>query len=226
MIRHARAASAAFLLLLVPAALHAQERQSERAFTLNERVPAGQWLRVRNVIGEVRVTPSTSDRVEIVATKSWRRGNPKMVRIESTKSSDGSILVCAYWQENATCDENGYRSHGDSHDRNNDVAVDFDVRVPRGVNVGAFSVNGQVSVEGATAQVQAATVNGNVVAEFRADIAANVELRTENGRFQTDWPVTVTGRLDPRHLRATLGKGGRRLRLATVNGNVELRKSQ
>jgi hypothetical protein len=265
MIRHARAASAAFLLLLVPAALHAQERQSERAFTLNERVPAGQWLRVRNVIGEVRVSPSSSDRVEIVATKSWRRGDPKMVRIETTKSSDGSILVCAFWQENATCDEHGYDSHGDSHSRNNDVAVDFDVRVPRGVNVGAFSVNGQVSVEGATAQVEAGTVNGNVdatssggpveantvngnvharmgrlggsddlafntvngnvVAEFGEDIDANIELSTVNGRFQTDWPVTVTGRLDPRHLRATLGKGGRRLRLATVNGNVELRKA-
>jgi hypothetical protein len=63
MIRPARAASAALLLLLAPVALHAQERRSERAFTLDERVPAGQWLRVRNVIGEVRVSPSSSDRV-------------------------------------------------------------------------------------------------------------------------------------------------------------------
>jgi hypothetical protein len=219
---------------------------------------------VRNVNGELRVRPSTSDRVEITATKTWRRGDPKDVRIQTYKSGDGSILVCAFWQENATCDEHGYDSHGDSHSRNNDVAVDFDVRVPRGVNVGAFSVNGQVSVEGATAQVEAGTVNGNVdatssggpveantvngnvharmgrlggsddlafntvngnvVAEFGEDIDANIELSTVNGRFQTDWPVTVTGRLDPRHLRATLGKGGPMIKLSTVNGNVELRK--
>ena len=44
------AALAALVLALAPAALGAQGRQSERAFTLNERIPAGQWLRVRNVI--------------------------------------------------------------------------------------------------------------------------------------------------------------------------------
>ena len=261
-----RAALAALVLVLAPAVLGAQSRQSERAFTLNERVPAGQWIRVRNVSGEVRVRAGSGDRVEIVGTKSWRRGDPGTVRIESRKSSDGSILVCAFWTENATCDENGYRSRGEGRNRgrDNDVSVDFEVRVPRGVNVGAWSVNGEVNVEGATAEVEAgsvngnvdatssggpvqsrsvngnvharmarlggsedldfSTVNGNVIAEFESDIDAQIELSTVNGRFQTDWPVTITGRVDPRHLRATIGKGGRRIRLATVNGNVELRK--
>jgi DUF4097 and DUF4098 domain-containing protein YvlB len=68
------------------------------------------------------------------------------------------------------------------------------------------------------------TVNGSVVAEFTGDVDADIDLSTVNGRFQTDWPVTLTGRIDPKHLRATLGKGGRRIRLSTVNGNVELRK--
>ena len=258
-------AAAALVLALVPAVLGAQDRQSERAFTLNERVPSGQWLRVRNVSGEVRVRPSTSDRVEIVGTKSWRRGDPKLVRIETKKSPDGSILVCAFWTENATCDENGYRSRNEGRwNRDNDVAVDFEVRLPKGVNVGAWSVNGEVSVEGATGEVSAgsvngsvdatssggpvqassvngtvharmgrvggtedlnfSSVNGNVIAEFGEDIDAQVELSTVNGRFQTDWPVTISGRVDPRRLRATIGKGGRRIRMSTVNGNVELRK--
>ena len=255
-------------LLMAPAALAAQDRQTEaNAFTLNERVPSGQWIRVRNVNGELRVRPSTSDRVEITATKTWRRGNPKDVRIQTYKSGDGSILVCAFWTENATCDENGYQSHSDGWrrgDRNNDVAVNFEIRVPKGVKVGAHSVNGGVSVDGATSEVRAttvnggvdavstggpvqastvngsvratmgrldgdqdltfSTVNGSVVAEFSGDIDADIDLSTVNGRFQTDWPVTITGRIDPRHLRATLGKGGRRIKLSTVNGNVELRK--
>jgi DUF4097 and DUF4098 domain-containing protein YvlB len=136
--------------------------------------------------------------------------------------------------------------------------------VPRGVRVGAWSVNGGVSVDGATSEVRAGSVNGgvdavstggpvmastvngsvraimgrlegsedlefrsvngSVVAEFTGDVDADIELSTVNGRFSTDWPVTMTGRIDPRHLRATLGKGGRRIRLTTVNGNVELRK--
>jgi DUF4097 and DUF4098 domain-containing protein YvlB len=68
------------------------------------------------------------------------------------------------------------------------------------------------------------TVNGSVIAEFTGDVDADIDLSTVNGRFQTDWPVTISGRIDPRRLRATLGKGGRRIRMSTVNGNVELRK--
>jgi hypothetical protein len=265
MSRRSRAALAAMMLAAIPAALSAQDRQSEKAWTLNEQIPAGKWLRVRNVNGAVNVRPSTTDHVEIVATKSWRRGDPKNVRIESRKAPDGSILVCAFWTENATCTENGYRSNDEGrNNRDNDVSVEFEVRLPKGVNLGAWSVNGGVSVDGATGEVQAgsvngsvdatsaggpvqassvngsvharmgkvpgdgdldfSTVNGSVIAEFGEDIDANIELSTVNGRFQTDWPVTITGRVDPRHLRATLGKGGRRVRLSTVNGNVELRK--
>lgn len=255
-------------MVLAPAALSAQDRQTDRnAFTLSERVPPGQWIRVRNVSGDLRVRSSSSDKVEITATKTWRRGDPKDVRIEMKRSADGSILVCAFWTENATCSETGYESHNEGWrrgNRNNDVAVDFDIRVPRGVKVGVFGVNGGVSVDGVTSEVRAVTVNGSVdavstggpvqantvngsvhatmgrlegnedldyrtvngsiVAEFTGDVDADIELSTVNGRFQTDWPVTVTGRIDPRRLRATLGKGGRRIRMSTVNGNVELRK--
>jgi hypothetical protein len=253
--------------LLAPAALAAQDRQSDRTWTLSERVPTGQWIRVRNLNGDLRVRASSSDKVEITATKSWRRGDPKDVRIETKRSSDGSILVCAFWTEDATCSETGYssNSHNDGwRRRDNDVAVDFDIRVPKGVKVGVFGVNGGVSVEGASSEVRAGTVNGSVdavsmggpvqantvngsvhatmgrfdgdqdlnystvngtvIAEFAGDVDADIDLSTVNGRFQTDWPVTISGRIDPRRLKATLGKGGRRIRMSTVNGNVELRK--
>ena len=255
---------------LAPATVSAQSRQTQRdAFALNDRVPQGQWIRVRNLNGEIRVRASTSDKVEISATKTWRRGDPKDVRIQSRTSSDGSILVCALWTDDTVCTENSYSAHGDNdrhwrdNDRN-DVAVEFEIRVPKGVKVGVWTVNGGVSVDGVSSEVRAgtvnggvdavstggpvqastvngsvhatmgrldgtedlsfSTVNGTVVAEFAGDIDADIDLSTVNGRFQTDWPVTITGRIDPRHLRATLGKGGRRIRMSTVNGNVELRK--
>ncbi len=259
--------------LVVPASapLVAQSRQTQRdAFTLSERVPSGSWIRVRNVNGEIRVRASTSDKVEVSATKTWRRGDPADVRIESKTASDGSILVCAIWTENTVCTEDRYSSNDEinrrrSYDRDrNDVAVEFEIRVPKGVKVGMWSVNGGVTVDGVTNEVRAgtvngtveasstggpvqastvngsvratmgrwegdqdltfSTVNGSVVAEFSGDIDAEIDLSTVNGRFQTDWPVTISGRIDPRRLRATLGKGGRRIRLSTVNGNVELRK--
>jgi DUF4097 and DUF4098 domain-containing protein YvlB len=112
--------------------------------------------------------------------------------------------------------------------------------------VEATSVNGEVSASSSGGPVNASTtngrvtarmgrfdsredltfstVNGSVVAEFTGDLDADVELSTVNGRFQSDYPITVSGRLDPKRLRARIGKGGRRIRLTTVNGNVELRR--
>src|SRR5665811_1094057 len=98
----------------------------------------------------------------------------------------------------------------------------------RGGPVQASTVNGSVHATmgrlDGNEDLDFSTVNGSVIAEVAGAIDANIELSTVNGRVQTDWPVTITGRSDPRHLRATLGKGGRRIRLSTVNGNVELRK--
>jgi len=125
--------------------------------------------------------------------------------------------------------------------------VNGEVRV-EGVNseVDAGSVNGSVFVSTAGGPVNANTVNGTVraslgkfefrhdlrfssvngtvIAEFSDDLNADVDLSTVNGRFLTDFPVTISGRIDPRRLRASIGKGGPRIRLSTVNGNVELRK--
>jgi hypothetical protein len=128
-----------------------------------------------------------------------------------------------------------------AHSVNGEVSVD-------GVDseVDAGTVNGGVLVRSGSGPVNANTVNGSVrammgrfnldtdlsfssvngtvIAEFAEDLNADVELSTVNGRFLTDFPVTISGRIDPRRLRATLGKGGPRVRLTTVNGNVELRK--
>ena len=100
--------------------------------------------------------------------------------------------------------------------------------VSTGGPVQASTVNGSVHATmgrfDGNEDLNFSTVNGSIVAEFTGDIDANIDLSTVNGRFQTDWPVTITGRIDPRHLKATLGKGGRRIRMSTVNGSVELRK--
>ena len=47
--------------------------------------------------------------------------------------------------------------------RNNDVSVDFVVRVPAGVRFDGRTVNGGVQAESLTADASARTVNGNVI---------------------------------------------------------------
>jgi len=250
----------------VPGAADAQGKTERDAFTWSGRIPDGRWINVRNLNGTVEVQPGTSDKVEVTATRHTRRGDADYVRFEVKKygPSDQDVLICALWGENADCDEDSYRSRNERRGRENEIWVEFHVRVPKGVKVGAHSVNGEVRVEGVAAEVDAesvngsvvvstmggpvnartvnggvrasmgrfdlrsdlsfSSVNGSVVAEFANEINAEVDLSTVNGRFLTDFPVTISGRIDPRRLRATLGKGGPRIRLSTVNGNVELRK--
>lgn len=248
---------------------HAQQQRTERAaFTWEGRIRDGRWIMVRNMNGPIEVTRGTGDRVEVIAARRTRRGDPDHVRFEVKKfgTNEEDVLICALWGDNSSCDERSYRSRNDNRGRRNpnEVSVEFQVRVPKGVKVAAFSTNGEVSVDGVDSEVDAATVNGgvlvrstggpvsantvngsvratmgrfpvttdmsfssvngSVIAEFAEDLNANVELSTVNGRFLTDFAVTISGRIDPRRLRATLGKGGPRIRLSTTNGNVELRK--
>ena len=245
--------------------LAAQERADDREFRWSQAMPAGSWLRVRNLNGEIRVEPASGNTAEVVGVKHGR-GDPASVRIELTKSGD-DVLVCALWSEDATCDEDGYRDRGNRGRRDREqVAVEFTVRLPRGVHILAASVNGEVAIRGATAEVvarsvngrveavssggpvHASTVNGSVVArmatvpsgedleystvngsvtlELPADFSARVEMRTVNGSLRSDFPLQLQGRVNPRRIDATIGDGGnRRLKISTVNGSVELRKS-
>ena len=251
---------------LAARSLDAQARTEREAFTWAGKIPEGRWINVRNLNGTIEVEAGTSDKVEVTATRHTRRGDPDFVRFEVKKYgvNEQDVLVCALWGENSSCSDLSYRSRSERGSRENEVSVQFRVRVPRGVKVAAHSVNGEVSVEGATAEVDAETTNGSilvattggpvnarttngsvraamgkfdlksdlvfettngsVIAEFAQDIDAEVDLSTVNGRFLTDFPVTISGRIDPRRLRATLGKGGPRIRMSTTNGNVELRK--
>lgn len=267
---HDRTISLALAVLamstLAPRTSHAQARTERDAFTWSGKIPEGRWITVRNLNGTVEVRPGTGDKVEVTATRHTRRGDADYVRFEVKKygPNDSDVLICALWGENSDCNEDGYRSRNDRHGRENEVWVEFHVRVPKGVKVGAHSVNGEVRVDDVASEVDAesvngsvmvstvggpvnartvngsvrasmgqfdlrsdlqfSSVNGTVVAEFANDINADIDLSTVNGRFLTDYPVTISGRIDPRRLRATLGKGGPRIRLSTVNGNVELRK--
>jgi len=267
-----RLVSTALLLAGVFAAapLTAQPSQTDNSFTWSGKIPAGRWIRVRSLNGPITVSPSNGDNVEVTATKRWRRGDPAVVRFETKKfgPDDESVVICALWGEQSSCDEHGYDTRGSRRDRGrrtNDVRVEFHVLVPKGVRVGVSTVNGSVNVDGATADVDArtvngdvevstsggraqassvngsvharlgrldsdgpmefTTVNGNVVLELPADAGADLEMETVMGSLNTDFEMTVSGRMDPKHLRAHVGRpGGPRIRLETVNGTVDVRK--
>lgn len=66
--------------------------------------------------------------------------------------------------------------------------------------------------------------NGTIEVTVPADFSAEVEASTGNGRIVTDFPIRIIGRISPTRLRGTIGDGGRRLKMTTGNGAMEIRK--
>ncbi|MCC6930262.1 MAG: DUF4097 family beta strand repeat protein [Gemmatimonadaceae bacterium] len=261
-----RALALAILALGTTAALaRPATAQGNPDFSWEGRIPRGRWLLVRNLNGAIRVERASGDKAEVTAEKRVRRGSGDAVRIEVKKGSNNDdILICAFWTNNASCDEEGYRSRGENGwNRRNEVSVEFTVRLPDGVKLVTSSVNGSLHIEGATSEVDASTMNGGITAytnggpvrattvnggidvrmrdtgtedlefetvngsvtiELPASLNADLDMRTVNGRVQSDFPLTISGRINPRHIRATIGKGGQRLKVSTVNGSVDIRK--
>ena len=106
--------------------------------------------------------------------------------------------------------------------------------------------NGQIFVATSAGPVTATTGNGDVVARMRsltssagmsfttgsgsirvtlpADYNGTIDASTGNGSLNSEFDISISGRLNPHHLRGTIGRGGPTLRLQSGNGNVMLRK--
>jgi hypothetical protein len=220
-----------------PAALHSQD------FQWRGTLAEGRTLEIRGVNGTVRAVASDDGSAHVQATKHARRSDPASVRIE-TVEHDGGVTLCVVYptppraQRANDCRPGG----GQNNVQNNDVRVDFVVRVPAGVHFAGSTVNGDVDARGLRSDVtaatvngqinvqtsgfvsRAATVNGNIVLQVPAGLNADVHASTVNGTIDTDFPLAVSGRIGPRSLRGTVGSGGRELRTSTVNGNIRLRQ--
>jgi DUF4097 and DUF4098 domain-containing protein YvlB len=94
------------------------------------------------------------------------------------------------------------------------------------------SVNGSVTGHFGSADwdgtLNTSTVNGNITLALPADTSSEVEFQSVNGHLNTDLPLTIqssSGQWGPKHMRGTIGGGGRQLKLNTVNGSVNLEKN-
>jgi len=173
------------------------------------RVPKGVKLAVGSGNGDVAVTGATAD----VRASS---GNGK-VRVSaggpvSASSGNGDVRV--------------ERAGGPVSASSGNGAV-F-VATSRGP-VNASSGNGDVEVSMETISdvpddMELSSGNGTITVTVPADFAGELDATTGSGKFYSDFPLTLTGRIDPRRVRATIGKGGRRIRMSSGNGDVELKK--
>lgn len=106
--------------------------------------------------------------------------------------------------------------------------VNGSIRVEsRGV-VSARTVNGSIDASMGSADwsgpLKFHTVNGGITLRVPDGTSADIEVETVNGDLETDFPLTIEGRLrwGPKRLRGAIGGGGERLELHTVNGSIRL----
>ncbi len=101
------------------------------------------------------------------------------------------------------------------------------VRTSRGP-VYAHSGNGEILVDMASIQgegdLEFHTGSGDIELRLPADLDAELVTRLGNGDLTSDFPLLVEGRTSFRNLRATIGAGGRRLTVASGNGDAVLRR--
>lgn len=211
MISTRNALSLAGSLLVLSTLAPAAGAQESTTWDWNGQLGNGRTVFLRNVNGDVRFEAGTGNTVEVRAVKRWRRGDPDWVRIEArvtSGSNGGNIIICALFQERATCDEDGYHGNNDRDRdrdgwrRNNDVSVDFVVKIPANARVDASTVNGQMVVDGTDADIEASTVNGDV------------EARSARGRVEAN---TVNGDIVVRTAAPESG-----LDYSTVNGSITI----
>jgi hypothetical protein len=205
------AALAAALMFVTPLSSTAGNRgwsdngptRSGVDFQWHGRIAPGKAIEIKGINGGIHVEPTTGSEVEVRARKTAHRSDPNEVEIEVIPHADG-VTICALYPtppgERPNECSPGETSH--SHTRNNDVQVEYTVRVPAGVRFIGRTVNGEIDAHGLTADAEAYTVNGSVHVSTRGTAQAN----------------TVNGSID-----VAMGRGlDESLEFATVNGGITL----
>lgn len=95
--------------------------------------------------------------------------------------------------------------------------------------VTARTGNGEIDVRMKTltgsSDMQFITGNGSVTVALPSNFNGEIDASTGHGDFRSDFEIKVLGRLNPRHIRGTIGEGGRIIRMSSGNGRLELRKA-
>jgi hypothetical protein len=155
------------LLLAVLAA------QTATPFEWKEAMPKGSTIEVRGVIGGIRGVAARGNEVEVVGTRvRGRRGDPAAVEIRVIREVSRIIICTIYPQDDRSDRRRPEEKNPDSCEQaqqdaprvrgGNDTRIDFEVRVPEGVNLVAQTVTEGVTLSGIRANAEGYSVAGDV----------------------------------------------------------------
>ena len=199
------------ILLAMLVGVPALARTQSTPFRWHGTVAPGSAIEIKGVNGKVIAGPAAGNEVEVVAEKRARRSDPESVTIEVVAHGDG-VTICAVYpsRDGERPNECTPGDGGHMNVRDNDVNVDFTVKVPAGVRFIGRTVNGDVEAERLGAAVslktvngsvnfstsstgQASTVNGSIRGDLgRADWTDRLEFNTVNGSVVLTLPADVS----------------------------------
>jgi putative adhesin len=168
-------------------------RATGATWTYRARVAPKQWVWIRNTRGSVTVEATRGDSLQVSAVKTYGTSDTASVRLVAVPFT-GGITVCAIWPGNDDrCAPGKQFTSGGTH--GNDVGVDFTVRLPAHVRLGATTQVGDVHVTGASAPLELATVSGDLDAETTqgpvSAISVNGNVRARMRAFGDTGAVSV-----------------------------------
>lgn len=192
-------------------------RAQSADFSWSGVIQRGKAVEIKGVNGNVHAEFTSGNDVQVTATKHARRSDVSSVSVQVVQD-DGNVTICAVYPTPARW----YRRSNSRNNRNdgpnecrpgsagrmnvndNDVAVDFMVKVPTGVKFFGNTVNGNIEASGLRGDAAVNTVNGRITLETTGIGSAE----------------TVNGSID-----ASIGASTwtESLEFRTVNGSINLR---
>lgn len=176
--------------MAILAASAAVEVQAQDDFEWSGEIAQGRTLEIRGISGNIRAVLASGDRAEVYAAKHGRSRDFDDVHIEVVEDGDG-VIVCAVYGESrrGSCDYDGDDDGGHRRGRRSiNVSVDFEVRVPAGVEFVGAMVSGDVRAEDLESEVTATTVSGDVfVSTTEVAWGTTVSGEIEIAMGSSDW---------------------------------------
>ncbi len=243
-----RRAALVLTVLVAAAVLAAPCFAFDEVFQQTYPLPAGGSFRLQNVNGSVHVSGWDREEVQVRAVKSARRNprdlhrvqievqaRPDSVAVETRYPSDDGVEVYVEYRirlprrvllthvatVNGTVHVSGVEARGEVRSVNGNVEV-YD----SSGRLNAHTTNGNVRLElrqmDPSGPLIAETVNGSIVLALPPDAGAELDVRSVNGDFHSELPLTLSGSIGSREFHGRLGAGGSSIRIRTVNGTIRV----
>jgi len=191
-------------------------------FHWSGKVAAGAAVEIKGVNGGIVATGAPGGEVEVTAVKKGRKSDPAQVKIDVVEHA-GGVTICAVYPSSGAPNDCKPGEGGRMNVRDNDVNVEFRVKVPAGVRFVGRTVNGGIEANGITADAEAHTVNGGV----ELDAAGTARAETVNGGItarlgRADWDGTLKLKTVNGGIHVVLPEGlAAEVQATTVNGEIQ-----